>query len=100
MSPRPLRTQQYSNLPRVILDAAWRQIAELGAPALSLRGIARELGITAPAIYHYYPDCATTRRATLPSRRWCSCTPPLATTPVFTMELFSLSLAPEQDERQ
>ncbi|MFC1466270.1 MAG: TetR/AcrR family transcriptional regulator [Candidatus Brachytrichaceae bacterium NZ_4S206] len=56
MSPRPLRSQQHSNLQRAILDAAWKQIAELGAPALSLRGIARELGITAPAIYNYYPD--------------------------------------------
>jgi len=35
---------------------AWKQIAESGAPALSLRAIARELKITAPAIYNYYPD--------------------------------------------
>lgn len=33
---------------------ALRQIAEHGAAALSLRAIARELGITAPAIYNYY----------------------------------------------
>jgi AcrR family transcriptional regulator len=38
-----------------IKETAWRQIAEYGAPALSLRTIARELGITAPAIYNYYP---------------------------------------------
>jgi AcrR family transcriptional regulator len=37
-----------------IKDAAWMQIAEHGAAALSLRAIARELGITAPAIYNYY----------------------------------------------
>ncbi|MCX7791856.1 MAG: TetR/AcrR family transcriptional regulator [Chloroflexaceae bacterium] len=56
MSPRPHRSQQHPNLQGAILEAAWRQIAQLGAPALSLRGIARALGITAPAIYHYYPD--------------------------------------------
>lgn len=39
-----------------ILETAWRQIAESGAASLSLRAIARELGITAPAIYNYYPD--------------------------------------------
>jgi len=31
-------------------------IAESGAASLSLRAIARELGITAPAIYNYYPS--------------------------------------------
>jgi AcrR family transcriptional regulator len=40
----------------MIRDTAWRQIAESGAAALSLRAIARALGITAPAIYNYYPD--------------------------------------------
>ena len=39
-----------------IKETAWRQIAESGAPALSLRAIARELNITAPAIYNYFPD--------------------------------------------
>jgi AcrR family transcriptional regulator len=39
-----------------IKDTAWKQIAESGATSLSLRAIARELGITAPAIYNYYPS--------------------------------------------
>jgi len=39
-----------------IKEAAWNQITEFGAPTLSLRAIARELGITAPAIYHYFPN--------------------------------------------
>lgn len=56
MSPRPRKDQSRSNLPEAIREAAWRQIAEQGAPALSLRAIARALGITAPAIYNYYPD--------------------------------------------
>jgi AcrR family transcriptional regulator len=56
MSPRPRRNEGPSNLQERILSTAWKQIAESGAAALSLRAIARELGITAPAIYNYYPD--------------------------------------------
>jgi len=52
---RPKRTAQQSDLQDAIKEAAWRQIAEYGAPALSLRAIARDLGITAPAIYNYFP---------------------------------------------
>ncbi len=37
-----------------ILDVARRQIAEMGAAALSLRAIARAMGLTAPAIYRYF----------------------------------------------
>ena len=56
MSPRPRRREQNSNLQEAIKETAWKQIAEFGAPALSLRAIARELKITAPAIYNYFPD--------------------------------------------
>jgi len=56
MSPRPRTNQQKANLSEAIKETAWNQIAEFGAAALSLRAIARELGITAPAIYNYYPD--------------------------------------------
>jgi AcrR family transcriptional regulator len=56
MSPRPRRNEQQTNLLETIKESAWKQIAEQGAPALSLRAIARDLGITAPAIYNYYPD--------------------------------------------
>jgi AcrR family transcriptional regulator len=52
--PRPKRTQK-SNLPEEIKAAAWKLIAAEGAASLSLRAIARELKITAPAIYNYYP---------------------------------------------
>jgi AcrR family transcriptional regulator len=38
-----------------IKAAARRQMAEHGTAGLSLRGIARELGFTAPAIYNYFP---------------------------------------------
>jgi AcrR family transcriptional regulator len=42
-------------LQAAIKETAWKQIAERGAPTLSLRAIARELDITAPAIYNYFP---------------------------------------------
>jgi AcrR family transcriptional regulator len=53
---RPKRSEQTINLDIEIKAKAWRQIAEFGAAALSLRRIARALGIAAPSIYHYYPN--------------------------------------------
>src|SRR5688572_27431884 len=53
---RPIKKKQIPNIQEAIKEAAWKQIAEHGAPALSLRAIARELKITAPAIYNYFPD--------------------------------------------
>lgn len=38
-----------------IKQAARAQMVQHGTAGISLRGIARELGITAPAIYNYYP---------------------------------------------
>ncbi|PKO05032.1 MAG: TetR family transcriptional regulator [Chloroflexi bacterium HGW-Chloroflexi-3] len=56
MSPRPKRRLSTSDFSEKIIAAAWKQIAVEGAPALSLRSIARALSITAPAIYNYFPD--------------------------------------------
>jgi AcrR family transcriptional regulator len=53
---RPTLKKQIPNLQGAIKDAAWKHIAEEGAPALSLRAIARDLKITAPAIYNYFPN--------------------------------------------
>jgi AcrR family transcriptional regulator len=53
---RPIKNKQIPNLQEAIKETAWKQIAEYGAPALSLRAIARELKITAPAIYNYFAD--------------------------------------------
>ncbi len=39
-----------------IKTIAWAQIAEHGAATLSLRAIARELGMTAPGLYRYFKD--------------------------------------------
>jgi len=53
---RPVKKEQIPHLQEAIKESAWRLIAEFGAPALSLRAIARALSITAPAIYNYFPD--------------------------------------------
>ena len=53
---RPIKKKQIPNLQEAIKETAWKQIAEFGAAALSLRAIARELKITAPAIYNYFHD--------------------------------------------
>ncbi len=53
---RPTLKKQIPHLQEAIKETAWKQISEHGAAALSLRAIARELKITAPAIYNYFPD--------------------------------------------
>lgn len=53
---RPVKMKQIPNLQDAIKETAWKQITEFGAPSLSLRAIARELKITAPAIYNYFSD--------------------------------------------
>lgn len=53
---RPKRSQQHPDLRGAIKEVAKNQIAEHGPASLSLRAIARELGITAPAIYNYFPS--------------------------------------------
>lgn len=39
---RPIKKKQIPNLQDAIKQTAWKQIAEHGAPSLSLRAIARE----------------------------------------------------------
>lgn len=53
--PKKLSTENLE-LPEAIRRAAWKQIAESGASALNLRAIARELNVTAPAIYNYFSN--------------------------------------------
>ncbi len=56
MSPRPKRAQAHerTDMTAQIKAVARQQMAEHGTAGLSLRAIARELGITAPAIYNYF----------------------------------------------
>ena len=49
-----IRRPSGAKLRGAIKDEAWKQISADGAAALSLRGIGRSLGITAPAIYNYF----------------------------------------------
>ncbi len=53
--PRPRRDESRANLAEEIKRVAREQMAEHGTAGVSLRGIARALEITAPAIYNYYP---------------------------------------------
>lgn len=39
-----------------ILDAARRQLADVGSAGLSLRAVARELGLASSAVYRYFPS--------------------------------------------
>lgn len=52
--PKKLSSENLE-LPEAVRQAAWKQITEKGASALNLRAIARELNVTAPAIYNYFP---------------------------------------------
>ncbi|MBM4413277.1 MAG: TetR/AcrR family transcriptional regulator [Chloroflexi bacterium] len=63
MSPRPAKAAAPTALAEEILQAAWAQIAVGGTDAINLRALGRTLGITAPAIYHYYPDRSALIRA-------------------------------------
>ena len=57
MCARPKRGQarERGEMIAQIKAVARRQMAEHGTAGLSLRGIAREMEITAPAIYNYFP---------------------------------------------
>ncbi|MFD9716473.1 TetR/AcrR family transcriptional regulator [Streptomyces sp. NPDC059076] len=53
---RSLRERRRAAATQEILDAAERHIVENGPAALSLRAIARDLGMTVQALYHYFPS--------------------------------------------
>jgi AcrR family transcriptional regulator len=53
---RTARERARAELTREIKDAARRQLAEVGAAGLSLRAVARELGMVSSAIYRYFPS--------------------------------------------
>ncbi|MFP3986233.1 TetR/AcrR family transcriptional regulator [Streptomyces sp. E11-3] len=51
-----LRQRRRAAATQEILDAAERHISEHGPGALSLRAVARSLGMTVQALYHYFPS--------------------------------------------
>ncbi|MBM7806116.1 AcrR family transcriptional regulator [Geodermatophilus bullaregiensis] len=50
------RERVRAELTAEIAGAARRQLAEVGAAALSLRAVARELGMASSAVYRYFPS--------------------------------------------
>jgi AcrR family transcriptional regulator len=46
--------KNHETIRQEIKETAWNQISESGAPALSLRSIARSMGLTTPALYRYF----------------------------------------------
>jgi len=52
---RPRREAVRNEIAEEIKAAARKQMEQHGTAGISLRAIARELGITAPAIYNYFP---------------------------------------------
>jgi AcrR family transcriptional regulator len=53
---RTARERARVELTREITDEARRQLAEAGANGLSLRAVARELGMVSSALYRYFPS--------------------------------------------
>ena len=51
-----LREQRRQDVDDRILTAAWQQLRLDGAAALSLRAVAREVGVSPSALYRYYPS--------------------------------------------
>ncbi|MFH9068973.1 TetR/AcrR family transcriptional regulator [Streptomyces alboflavus] len=56
VTPPTLRQRRRAAATQEILEAAEGHIAEHGPHAMSLRAIARDLGMTVQALYHYFPN--------------------------------------------
>ena len=54
--PLTARERVRAELTAEITDAARRQLASVGAAGLSLRAVARELGMASSALYRYFPS--------------------------------------------
>jgi AcrR family transcriptional regulator len=54
--PRTRHIEQFEAIRSQIMEIARRQMTEQGTAALALRAIAREMDVTAPAIYRYFPS--------------------------------------------
>jgi AcrR family transcriptional regulator len=55
-APRTARAIARAELTRAILDSAGRQLLEVGPAALSVRAVARDLGMASSAVYRYFPS--------------------------------------------
>jgi AcrR family transcriptional regulator len=50
------RSYHHGDLRRALLDAAWRLVKKQGLEALTLREVARKVGVTHAAPYHHFPS--------------------------------------------
>ncbi len=55
-APRTARAVARAELTRAILDSAGRQLQDVGPAALSVRAVARDLGMASSAVYRYFPS--------------------------------------------
>jgi AcrR family transcriptional regulator len=55
-APRTARERARAELTREIKEGARRQLAATGADGMSLRAVARDLGMVSSALYRYYPS--------------------------------------------
>lgn len=55
-APRTARAIARTELTRAILEAAHAQLAEVGPAQLSVRAVARQLGMASSAVYRYFPS--------------------------------------------
>ncbi|WAL65313.1 TetR/AcrR family transcriptional regulator [Amycolatopsis cynarae] len=55
-APRTARDRARAELTQEIKNEARRQLGEVGANGLSLRAVARELGMVSSALYRYFPS--------------------------------------------
>ena len=55
-APRTARERARAELTREIKEGARRQLAATGADAISLRAVARDLGMASSALYRYFPS--------------------------------------------
>lgn len=54
--PKATDAYHHGDLRRALLDAAWEQVDREGPDAVSLAGLAKQLGVSQPAPYRHFPD--------------------------------------------
>ncbi|RYE93090.1 MAG: TetR/AcrR family transcriptional regulator [Oxalobacteraceae bacterium] len=55
----PLKTYHHGDLRTALLDAGLEMLGAAPVENISLREIARRVGVSAPAVYHHFPDKAS-----------------------------------------
>jgi AcrR family transcriptional regulator len=55
-APKPKKTYHHGDLRRAVLEAAWQLLRKRGLRELTLREVARQVGVTHAAPYHHFPD--------------------------------------------